>query len=182
MKTKTIALYEYSELSKEAKQKALNHYNENMFDDYELQVHLDMHLEELLLKYGIKPIRDIKGYETKYAKLYYSLSNCQGDGVIFEGVFSFPTETEKIGRQWKRYEVRVRQTGRYYHSNSKTIDIEPENEVVEKEFEAVYQKIRKALEKEGYAYIAEMQSEAHFIEDCNNNEWTFREDGTLEME
>lgn len=176
MKTKTIKLYEYSELSKEAKKKALNYHNEYDFEEYGLAVHLDNYLSDLLEKYDIKPLNET------YAKIYYSLSWSQGDGVMFEGVFDFPTETEKVGRQWKRYEVTVKQSGHYYHSNSKTIEVEPENETVEKEFDEVYQKICKELEKVGYEYIEDMQSEEYFIELCNANEWTFREDGTLELQ
>lgn len=177
---KTIELYEYSELKPEAKEKALKNYKENDFDEFSLRVHLDNEIEELLQKYGIVPIQDLKGYETKYAKVYYSLSHCQGDGVMFEGVFSFPTETEKEGEQWKRYVVTVKQSGRYSHSNSKTVEVENDNEVVAKEFEQVYQKICKELEQSGYKHIEELQSEAYFIEECNANEWTFREDGTRE--
>lgn len=184
-KTKLIKLYEYSELSEKAQSKALRNFRENGFDDYSLQVDLDNELETLLAEHGIQAIRDLKGYETKWGKLYYSLSNCQGDGVMFEGVFSFPTETEKEGGQWKRYEVTVKHSGHYYHSNSKTIEVQEDathtnSEAVEKEFEAVYQKICDQLEKRGYEIIDDMQSEAYFIEQCNANEYTFREDGTME--
>lgn len=182
MKTKTIKLYEYSELEPKAKEKALAHYRANDFDSYGLQVHLDNEIGELLAKHGITPLRDLKGYESKYVKVYFSLAHCQGDGVMFEGVFSFPTATEKEGGQWKRYEVTVKHSGRYYHSNSKTVEVEHDNEAVEKEFEEVYQIICKELEKSGYAYIEDMESEEAFIEYCNANEVTFREDGTVERE
>lgn len=181
MKTKTITLYEYSELSKEAKEKAHRHYVEQEFDDASLTVHLDNLVQELLEKHGIEVLSTADGkYDSKYAKLYYSLSHCQGDGIMFEGIFSFPTETEKEGGQWKKYQVKVKQSGHYSHSHSKTVEVEPENEAVEKEFEIVYQKICKELEQSGYAHIDDLQSEGYFEEECNANEWTFREDGTRE--
>ena len=184
MKTKTINIYEYNELSEKAKEKALNAWRED-FDSYALQVCLDNNIEELLAKHGIRVLRDLKGYESKYAKVYFSLSNCQGDGVMFEGVFSFPVSSEKVGGQWKRYEVKVKHSGRYYHSNSKDVEIVGDNEVeageeVYKEFEQVYQIICKELEKAGYEFIDDMQSEEAFEEACNANEYTFREDGTME--
>lgn len=176
MKTKTIKLYEYQELSKEAKAKALSDYNEH-FDGYALQVDLDNAIETELEKHGIKP------EDSSHAKIQYSLSNSQGDGVMFEGRF-----------EWKDYLVDIKQSGHYTHSHSKTIDIyraddmEPlsdvmtdaEAEKVYSEFENIYQSICSVLEKQGYEIIEDMQSEAYFIEACNANEYTFREDGTLE--
>jgi hypothetical protein len=177
MKEKTIKLYEYRELSPKAKEKALDDFRNNNFDSYGLQADLDNYLEELLTEYHIVPVADLKGYPSKYAKIYYSLSHSQGDGVMFEGVF-----------EWKGQLITIKQSGRYYHSLSKDItwndfvgeDKEAEEEKLAKEFEGIYQDICKKLEKAGYAGIEDMESEAYFIETCNANEWTFREDGTLE--
>lgn len=178
MKTKTIKLYEYSELSPEAKKRALEKWNEHNFDDYYLQVELDNYLDELLEESGIKPVADLKGYETNHAKIYYSLGYSQGDGAMFEGRF-----------EWNGYNVTVRQSGHYYHYNSKDISIytndqqdEVYDEKVHEDFNDIYIKISKKLEKRGYETIEDMQSEAYFIETCNANEYTFREDGTMENE
>lgn len=175
MKTKTIKLYEYAELTPEAKEKALAHYREHNFDSYGLQVHLDNEIEVLLEKHGIVPVSTAdKKCDSKYAKIYFSLAHCQGDGVMFENTFT-----------WKKWTVNIKQSGHYYHSYSKVIELSNDNgdeptEAEEGAFEAIYQEICKALEKAGYSYIEDMESEAHFIEECNNNEWTFREDGTRE--
>lgn len=177
MKTKTINLYEYGELSPEAQKIALEHYREHDFDTYGLQVHLDNEIEALLKNSGIVPVSTAdRKYDSKYAKIYFSLSHSQGDGVMFEGTFT-----------WKAWTVNIKQSGRYYHSNSKDIELyfndEPaENEHAKKDFETIYQSICKSLETKGYAYIEDMESEEHFIEECNANEWTFREDGTREEE
>lgn len=111
---------------------------------------------------------------TLYAKLYYSLGHSQGDGLMFEGVFN-----------WKNYQVKIKQSGRYYHNHSKEIEIETltGNNAIEgtyQRFEAIYQKICKELEKEGYSFIEDRQSEAFFIEECNANEWLFTKDGVME--
>lgn len=177
MKTKTINLYEYSELAPKAKEKALKNWNDNNFDDNELLVYLDNEIESLLKKHKITPIADIKGYSSKYAKIYYSLACCQGDGVMFEGVFN-----------WETWTVKIKHEGHYYHSNSKSIEMHKEidgqeiepSDAEEAEFEAIYQSICKELEKFGYQCTEDMQSEESFIETCNGNEYTFREDGTME--
>lgn len=175
MKTKTINLYEYSELSPDAKERALRNWREN-FDSFALQVFMDDRLRDLLEKAHITPYADLKGYPSKYGKVYYSLSCCQGDGVMFEGRF-----------KWRGYDVTIRHSGRYYHSHSKTIDMEtakgaPASDGTLERFEAVYQGICKTLEREGYAEIEELESEAAFIEACDANGYTFREDGTMENE
>lgn len=174
MKTKTIELYEYSELSQKSKDKARAVWNETNDDPF-MQSHMINVLKEKLDERGIK-------YDTDSIDVRYSLSSCQGDGFMFEGIFSFPTETEKEGGQWKRYEVRVKHSGRYYHSNSKTVEVEHDNETVEKEFEVVYQEICKEMERIGYDEIEYQQSEENFEQACEVNEWTFRKDGTMENE
>ena len=143
MKTKTISLYEYSELEPKAKEKALDNYRNDSFDTYALQVHLDNEIEPLLEKHGIKPVQCIKGYETTHAKIYFSLAHCQGDGVMFENTFD-----------WKQYRVYIRQSGHYYHSHSAQIEIQEadnlgfhmddEHEDV-KAFDEIYQSICKEL-------------------------------------
>jgi hypothetical protein len=176
MQQKTITLYEYSELSPEAKKRAHETYVNSSFDDYALQVHLDNFIEELLEKNGIVPVSTAdKKYASTHAKIYYSLSHSQGDGAMFEGTFT-----------WKKWTVNIKQSGHYYHSNSKVIELSNDNgdeptEKDEEAFEKVYQAICKELEREGYSQIEDLQSEAYFIEECNANEWTFREDGTQEQ-
>lgn len=174
MKTKTITLYEYSELSEKSKEKALEYYRENMFDHYGLQVEMDNAIEPLLEMHGIKPVATAdRKYPSSFAKIYYSLSNSQGDGAMFEGTFEWNTGTRTIT-------VNVKQSGRYYHSHSKEVDMPEASEAECARFEKIYQSICEELERVGYAYIEDVQSEAHFIEDCNVFEWLFREDGTRE--
>ena len=96
---------------------------------------------------------------------------------MFEGKFT-----------WGDYIVEVKHQGHYYHSYSKSVEMHKEidgreiepSEDEEKEFEETYQNICKELEKSGYAHIEDVQSEEYFIEECNANDWTFRENGTME--
>ncbi len=174
MKTVKLELFSYDELSKEAKEKALKDYIGGGIDLQSIQVDIDGYIEQLLEERGIKPIKDLKGYETKYANIFFSLSHCQGDGVMFEGVFS-----------WNGYTVTIRHSGNYCHSYSKTIEIADEegntvdtNEPFEV-FEAMYQQICKELEAYGYECIEHQESEEYFRESCDSMDCYFEEDGTM---
>ena len=175
MKTKTITLYEYSELSPEAKKLALEKWQDEDFDEYDLQVHLDNHIEGLLEKYKIVPVSTAdKKYPSKHAQIYCSLSHSQGDGVMFEGTFA-----------WKKWIVNIKQSGQYSHSYSKTVELSNDNgdePTVKDEnaFEKIYQTICKELEKEGYSQIEDITSESYLIEMCNANDITFRKNGIVE--
>ncbi len=177
MKEITIKLYEYAELPKEAQEKAHAEYLKDGTDDAYLQVCLDNELGELLDEYGIVPVSTAdRKYPSKYAQLYYSLSHSQGDGLMFEGTFT-----------WKAWTINVKHVGHYYHSRSRDIEMyfndEPtENENAMKDFETIYQAICSKLEKSGYSHIDDMESEAYFVEECNANEWTFEADGTMRNE
>lgn len=176
MKTKTIELYEYAELEPKAKEKALREWNAGNFDDYELMVALDNRIAELLEIEKITPAED-----TKHPKIQYSLGHSQGDGLMFTGVFD-----------WRKYRVYItHDKGRYFHSNSAFIEVQElknlgfhmdDEHASVKKFDAIYKRICKELERFGYDYIDDMQSEAYFIEACNANEYTFRKDGTMENE
>ena len=178
MKTKTINLYSYSELSKEAQEKAHSKYIESN-DYYFLSDCLNERLHELLQENNIKDLNDTSKPNTKPTQVQYSLSNCQGDGAMFAGIF-----------EWKNNTITIEQSGRYYHSNSKTItyndfvgeEKEHEEEKLAKEFEKIYQSICKELETFGYNFIDQENSLESFIELCEANDYTFLANGIMENE
>ena len=55
-----------------------------------------------------------------------------------------------------------------------------ENEKDEQEFEELYQDICKKMERVGYEHIEWYTSEGVFIEACEANGYTFRENGEME--
>jgi hypothetical protein len=55
---------------------------------------------------------EAKKFKYEDLKVFYSLSHCQGDGAMFEGLID-------IGEAV----FRVKQSGRYYHYNSKNIEL-----------------------------------------------------------
>lgn len=112
----------------------------NALQEYEfLQEVLRQFIENKLKENDIKTDEEIKPF--------YSLTYCQGDGVMFEGVFKF-----------KGCTFYVKHSGRYYHYNSKEIvgeTAEGEETTAEQdeEFNEVYVDICREAEKQGYKFI-----------------------------
>jgi hypothetical protein len=126
-------------------------------------------LKEELQKNKISVISDLK--------VYYSLSYCQGDGFMFEGLI-----------QTNKARFRIKQSGHYYHENSKEIFLEclfignkevyptemnkkqeKKAEEIEEEFNLLYVNICKEMEKEGYSFIESQEKEN--ILRSGFNEW-----------
>lgn len=168
MKTKTITLYNYEELSKEAQERAREDYN--TINEYpSLSNDMRERLSTLLDDNGIE--------SQSQANVLYSLSYCQGDGAMFEGTFI-----------WKGYSVTVEQSGHYYHFNSKIItwndfvgeEQETKENKIAEDFDVIYIKICKELAQYGYEIIKYEDSEESFIDTCEANGYTFLENGKME--
>jgi len=167
MKTINLKIYNFSELSKEAQEKAIQEHADNeQFDT--LSWDMQDRLNELLKE------NKIDGEGT----VQYSLGYCQGDGAMFHGNFF-----------WNGHSINIKHSGHYSHSNSKEIDIvdsskddapDAEEEIYE-EFEDLYQTICKQLEEFGYGVIDATLDENNirtYLEDeANGNEYL--EDGSI---
>ena len=129
-----VELYTVDELDATVREKVIEHYR-NMVLSVEipfLEESMDYRLDELLVEHKLHVIKD--------QKLYYSLSNSQGDGVCFTGVF-----------KWNCYTVYIKHSGHYNHHNSKEVIIETgyyndAKQVVYDAFEKLYTIICKELE------------------------------------
>jgi len=167
MKIKQIEVYTIKELSEESRKKAIENYIDNNDYDY-LSEYMQEVLRELLDNNTTWTIEDL-------GKVYYSLSNCQGDGAMFEGTFETESGVQFI----------IKHSGRYNHYNSKTIHVENEdltNEEFEKlndEINETYVKICKMLEKIGYDFIDNENDEDHILEHMLDNEVEFLIDGKV---
>lgn len=170
MKTKTINLYEYHELSPKAKQKALDEWNRDNADPF-MQSHMINLLKEELEERKIK-------YDVDSIDVRYSLSNSQGDGFMFIGSL-----------EWKGHNVKIEHHDNHYcHMYTAQFDWpdfvgedkESEEEKIASEFKSEYQDICEKLERIGYAEIEYNESEEAFIETCEANGYTFRENGEME--
>lgn len=176
MKTKQINLYEYDELSDEAQRKALEDFVEHN-DYYFLEESLSEYLNQLLEENKVKVFDK---------KVFYSLGNCQGDGLGFEGNFEF-----------KGININVKHdNGHYYHKNSFNIEVEEVEEDnddlrtdtlevlregIEEDFKELYNNLCDIVEKSGYSEIEHENSEDAFKEYCENNEAFFKENGEREF-
>lgn len=166
---KTITLYTFDELPKEIQKKVIERF-QNSEEHYFLGEQMQEKIDELLKENNI--VGD--------AKVMYSLSYCQGDGAMFEGSFV-----------WNGYNIPVKQSGHYYHYNSKsigeitTIDGEEitdskKYQDIENEFNALYVEICQKLAKWGYSCIESDLEESNIIENIKANEYTFTIDGRIE--
>ena len=174
MEQKTIQVYKYEELSDDAKETALNsHIESNDFDF--LEESLTEYLKELLTEAKIDG----------EAELSYSLSCCKGDGVSFTGNFEYKGVNISV----------TRNNSHYVHSNSVDIEAEADedddddlkNDLIEAvtdeaeaEFKEIFKEICDKIEKVGYSEIEYQNSEESFKENCEANEYTFRENGEME--
>jgi len=160
-------VYGFDELAKDVQAKVIEKFAQ---DEYEHGLNFmteDMTaylLDELLPRHKMK---------TNNAKIYYRLSYSQGDGAMFEGTI-----------QWRGYTVSIRQSGHYYHYNSKEFTIETRHGNDAKEsvydlFNDLYVEICKDLAKYGYEYIDGATSIETVTENIRANEYEFYEDGRL---
>jgi hypothetical protein len=170
MKEITIKLYSFEELSEEAQEKARQDWNEHndmpfLTDDLREYIH------EELKERGYK-VLGVSTSANPSIRPLYSLSYCQGDGLMFEG-----TVEDKKGNVYT-----IKQDGRYYHEYSKTIDGVDKNgnEIDCTKFdETVYQPICKKVAQRGYDEIEYHESKECFAETCEANGYTFEADGTM---
>lgn len=172
MQEKTIKVYTFDELSEDAKNLALTSWREG--NDYYF-------LEDILTDDLSEKLRENKIEELSKTSLRYSLNNCQGDGLSFTGSF-----------RWKDSIINITDgslSNLYAHSNTTDIninvgDFEQESDADEnmyKEFKTLYDAICWELEKLGYSYIEDEDNEETIRENFNLNEYTFRENGVVEI-
>lgn len=162
MKTKTINLYSYSELSKEAKEKAHQDWIANNTYTF---------LQDDLREYIHEELTD-KGYTHTELTPLYDLSYCQGSGLMFEG-----TVTDKDGNTYT-----IKHSGRYYHERSTDITgVDKEGEEIDtKDFEEnVYIPICQQVKQRGYEQIEYEDSLESFVTACEDNDYTFEESGKM---
>ena len=162
MKTKTITLYDYSELSEKAQEKAYQEWYKDEYDPL-MQSHMINLLTEELDERGIKHgDMDVR----------YSLSYSQGDGFMFIG---------KV--EWRGVDITITHKD-FHYCHYRTADFDYNDEELTDaefgQFEVVYEDICKKMERKGYDHIEWVTSKEMFEQQCDGNEWTFREDGTME--
>jgi hypothetical protein len=178
MRQITQTIFHFDELKPEVQKKVIDKYREN--NQYDgLSDEINERCKELLEENKIQILSKFK--------VYYSLGFNQGDGAMFEGYFT-----------WDKYNVSIKQSGHYYHYNSKSYELELleliddyfENEEEtnkaiiqlhkdEEYFNELYVSICRKMEKYGYDYIEYEDSEDYIKENIISNEYEYFEDGNM---
>ena len=163
VQTDIYNVYKFDELKKEVQEKVLEKFRQ----EEEFYFLADDITEELL-----QELRDNKITYNETPKVYFSLSYCQGDGVMFEGRV-----------YWKSYTIDIKHSGNYYHYNSKELDIystktdKQAKASVYADFNDVYVDICKSLERSGYSIIEDTLKDENMIDMINTNDYEFTENG-----
>lgn len=173
--TKTYDLYTFEELDQKAKDKARAKFNESSDEIPFLGDDLREYIHEELKDRGYT-VNGVATSANPAIEVYYSLSYCQGDGLMFEASLT----EDKTGNIYT-----IKHAGHYYHERSTSITGEDKdgNELREEDITAfndqVYIPICKTVRDRGYSEIEYNQSEENFAELCAGNEYTFLADGTM---
>lgn len=162
MRTETIEVFQFEELSKEAKQKAIEWYRNGNEMEF---------MPEAMQEYAEQLLEESNFYDFEGFKVYYSLAYCQGDGaqVIFDG-------------RYKDYYVKVKSNDRYSHKYATSIDIYDEEqedapEDVYESFKEEYYALCDKIERYGYDYIDHENEDENIAETIIANEYEFTSDG-----
>ncbi len=191
MQTVTINTYKFSELSEEAKKKAIDWYK-------------DLESQDLLPFFADECNETLEAAGFVGAKVSYSLGWCQGDGLSFNADYYSKLEElflADLGAGKERTakllaesctQVIKGNTGRYCYASKSDIDLYIDannyNELnninatvgrVLSSFEDLYMDICKKLEKQGYAEIDWSLSDECIIENIEANDYDFLETGKV---
>lgn len=190
MRTYEKTVYNFSELSNEAKEKAIKYFQKNQYED----LFLDFFVEDCIEKANDKGFNDVK--------IQYSLGYSQGDGLSFSAHLDIskllndfkPTlKTSVSDAIYNNISANCEaNNGHYCYASKGDVSIEFENYAREyenlneltNEFQEyvreIYLELCNDFEKNGYAEIGYQTSEEYAIEHFNNNNTEFDEDGNLE--
>ena len=192
--TKTFNIYDYSELSEEAKEKARQWY---LDDDFRPQIFSED------VNYWLS-----ENFPDSDLKVQYSLNYCQGDGLNIYGKVRLSEIFEKLNKEiftekeykfltWALsqyyYRVEIPCNHRYCYCIADRVDFTEEiiqdmeydgirdiNMAALEKFDSAcveyFQNLCGEYEEAGYKYFYEPDEE-EIMETCAANEWKFTEDG-----
>lgn len=195
MKVITKTVYNFSELSESAKENATHHYNENLLDSDDVTEQL----EQDLFAVGTEDYE----YCFPGAKISWSLSYCQGDGVSFTGQWQGKNLESIVKKAYSNAVplkvLRVlpyltltlqRISNRYSHPYTVECCIDSDRNYsdrmwklmleVQSKIDSYRLSVCKKLENYGYSEIEYQSSEEHLSDFFNANDYYFDEYGNIE--
>ena len=163
MRVKETKVYEFKELSNDAKERAITKWYEN--EEYPF---LGDDLQE-----SLNNLLSESGCEYNDVSVWFSLSYSEGDGLCFTGALT------KDGKK-----LVLTHNGKYYYAKSVTMDFyddETGDEIdADETLKSIYFEICSKLEKEGYSILEYRMNSDEFEECCKANGYEFDENGNLE--
>lgn len=191
MRTQTINIYSFDELSEEAQEKAIEYFRNCKQQD-----------GDLLMFFSDDVVEQLKEKGWNDVKLRYSLSCCQGDGLCFSGNLDLKWFLEnEYSHKLPKYKVNALceyiysvhskgNTGRYCYASENQIEYD-ENyqngehwERIDKlwqnvlsEIKTSYMTLCRKFEKQGYNEIDYQLSDECIKEDIQANKYKFLENG-----
>jgi hypothetical protein len=172
---RTITVYTFDELEPKIKERVIN-----KFRDTEDMPFLEDNLNELL----IEKLDNHKILHNETLKLFYSLTNSQGDGVCFIGNFTYKHLTIKITHTSHYYYSKSVSITAYNNKTDEELDInDNDNDYKNKtyqQFKDIYLSICDELETAGYKEIDYATKEETIIDNIKANEYMFRANGEIE--
>ena len=154
--TKTYNIYKFDELPQDIRQKVIEREAENI-----REAEIEDFLKEEMEFLAAQLLEENFEEKAVFQGVYYSLSYCQGDGAMIEFDLNYCNKNVKIRHGG----------GHYYHENSFDILEEYSEELTEKQYKQLHEKIHninKQLAKYGYEFIEEDRTEKAIeqLKDC----------------
>jgi hypothetical protein len=167
MKTIETVVYNFDELTKEAKEKAIQKYYEN--EDYSF-------LPDDLMR-QFKYLAEENGITYADIRLLYSLSYSQGDGLCFTGTIRKNGINLFLTHNWRYYYAKS--VHMVFTEDESGEEVEPETNELAFDLQTLYLDICSILEKLGYGILEYRMDNEEFLEMCEANDYTFLPDGTM---
>jgi len=173
MRQELINVYKFNELSEKVKEKVINRFREH--EDYiMLKDNLTEMLHDELKKHNIEVLSNLK--------LGYSLSNSQGDGVNFTGVFEWDNNVVTITKtnyHYEHYKTVTKEYERFDSDNDNIYLSDEEYNKLDIDFSIIYKQICAVIESAGYDEIEYRLKESTIIENIEANDYEFYDNGDI---
>ncbi len=163
-----VPIYKFVELNHDVKEEVLNRFRETNDMPF-LDDSLMERLKELLIEHNIEVLSNLK--------IHYSLTHSQGDGFCFTGDFLYQGHKKVIEHHGHYYNAEsVSFISSCYEEDDKdnSSSSDPYDEFID-----IYTEICHKIEKIGYEFIYEENSEEHIRETIECNEYEFFSNGDI---